>query len=219
MSLRGLTLVLALCAAPFWAGAQEIRLLAFGDSLTAGFGLEPDQGLVSQLQEWLRKRGHDVTIINGGVSGDTTADGKARISQSLDQARPDAVIVALGGNDLMSGVRPAHAEANLDAILGHAGIGGRPLLLVGIASPYQSFLQRRSWAAIWPRLAQRHHALVFDNLYAPFFTMSPLQLAPMLQPDHVHASAVGIGVIVGELGPKVEDLLSQVEAHRADTGG
>lgn len=205
--------------APLAAKAEPIRLLAFGDSLTAGYGLAEDQGLVPRLQKWLDDRGHDVAVLNAGISGDTTAGGRARIAQTLASAAPDAVIVELGGNDLLFNLGVAGAEDNLDAILGAAGQGGRPVLLVGIAKPDRDEARRRAWAELWPRLAKRHGTLLYENLYAPLVTLPKAELSQMLQDDRVHASAAGVDLVVEALGPRVEELLNQVARQRQAADG
>ena len=213
MMLRTLVLILALAAAPM-AAATPLRILAFGDSLTEGYGLPRKDGLVPQLQNWLRARGHDVLVLNGGLSGDTTAGGRVRIGYSLARHKPDAVIVELGGNDLLMGFSPAMVEDNLDSILGQAGKAGRPLLLVGIASPDHDDPLRRDWAEVWPRMAAQHDALLMENLYQPLFDLPGEGYKTMLQPDGLHASAEGVGLIVQSLGPKVEALIEKAKARR-----
>ncbi|MEF9602509.1 arylesterase [Paracoccus sp. PXZ] len=213
MMLRTLVLILALAAAPM-AAATPLRILAFGDSLTEGYGLPRKDGLVPQLQNWLRARGHDVLVLNGGLSGDTTAGGRVRIGYSLARHKPDAVIVELGGNDLLMGFAPAMVEDNLDSILGQAGKAGRPLLLVGIASPDHDDPLRRDWAEVWPRMAAQHDALLMENLYQPLFDLPGEGYKTMLQPDGLHASAEGVGLIVQSLGPKVEALIEKAKARR-----
>ncbi|MBD9525987.1 arylesterase [Paracoccus sp. PAR01] len=214
MTIRSIALVIGLCL-PLAAWADPVRLLAFGDSLTAGYGLPAEDGLVPQLQGWLRGRGHDVEVLNAGVSGETTADGVSRIKQDLEKHAPDAVIVELGGNDLLRGTAPGKAARNLDFIMKQAGDGDRPLLLVGIALPDSDNPQGRTWAAIWPRLARVHDALLLENLYAPFFALPKPEMLTMLQPDKLHPSSAGVKAIVVELGPKVEELIDRVEAQNA----
>lgn len=219
MPFRALALLLAMTAAPLAAQAEQIRLLAFGDSLTAGYGLNQADGLVPRLQAWLDARGHDVVVLNGGLSGDTTAGGRARIERSLARHDPDAVMVELGGNDLLYDLGVAGAEDNLDAVLTAATQGGRPVLLVGIAKPDRDEARRRSWAELWPRLAQRHGTLVYDNLYMPLFSLPQSELPRMMQGDGVHASAHGVRLVVEALGPQVEALLAQVQRKRQAAGG
>lgn len=217
MSFRTLILAAALAAAPLAAFADQIRLLAFGDSLTQGYGLKPRDGLVPQLQDWLRARGHDVVVLNGGLSGDTTAGGRVRIGYSLARQKPDAVIVELGGNDMIAGLGWKGAEDNLDSILSQAGKGETPLLLVGIANPRASGGDQLGWAAIWPRLAQKHDTLLYADLYAPLVARPQSEWAQLLQADGVHASAAGVRLIVAGLGPSTEALLAQVTARRVAT--
>jgi len=219
MTLRPLLLSLALAAAPFGAVAEPMRILAFGDSLTEGYGLAPEVGLVPQLQHWLDARGYDVLVLNGGASGDTTADGAARIDATIRRGQPDAVIVELGGNDLLSGVSPRRAERNLDVILSRIGDRNLPALLVGIAGRERDEAQGRAWAEIWPRLARKHRALLLENLYEPFFTLPERELATVLQPDQVHASEAGVALIVEALGPSVEALIAETEARKPVAAG
>lgn len=209
MFLRLFTL-LVLLALP--AGAGPLRILAFGDSITEGHGLPPDQRLVPQLQEWLEARGHDdIQIINAGMSGDTSYGGRVRIGLSLRRHAPiDAVLVELGGNDLLLGWSAAKTQANLDAVLKQAGAGGRPLLLAGIANPEHDPALKAEWAAIWPQLARQHDALLVPNLYAAVSKGDRAARRAFLQQDGVHPSAGGVAMIVELLGPKVEQLARQV---------
>lgn len=202
---------------PLPAWAEAVRVMAFGDSLTQGYGLPADQGLVPRLQEWLQDRGVPAQIINAGVAGDTTEEGVKRITADLGRHQPDAVIVELGGNDLLQNRLPGKAERNLDFILRKAG-EGRPLLLVGIAKPEPDALLRNSWAAIWPRLAERHDAVLLENLYAPILSLPPQAMAQMLQPDGLHPSAGGVDLLVQELGPKVLELVARTGSSHIDAG-
>ena len=116
------------------AAAEPVTIAALGDSLTQGFGLVPEAGFVPQLEAWLKDAGADVALINAGVSGDTTAGGLSRVGWTLTP-EVDAMIVALGGNDLLRGIDPAASRANLDGILAAAAEADVPVLLVGIESP------------------------------------------------------------------------------------
>ena len=131
--LRNLALVTSL-ALPVAAAAEPLTLVAFGDSLTQGYGLPPDQGLVPQLQAWLRAQGADVTVINAGVSGDTTAGGASRIDWTLTP-EVDAMILTLGGNDMLRGIDPAEARRNLDTILTATEARDLPVLVVPMLAP------------------------------------------------------------------------------------
>lgn len=204
-------MIRALCAAVVWLalalpGAAQPRILAFGDSLTAGFALPRDQGLTAQLERWLAYHGTPATIINAGLSGDTTYGGRVRIGWSL-RARPDAVIVALGANDMLMGWSAARAQANLDAILTQAGAGGRPVLLVGVRRPSRG----AQWDAIWPDLARRHDAVLLADLVAPLTALAPEDRAPYLLADGLHPSARGVALLVERLGPQVQALMARLD--------
>lgn len=190
--------------------APAPRILAFGDSLTAGYGLPTAQGLVPRLQQWLAAQRTPAQILNGGLSGDTTYGGRVRIGLSLRRHSPDAVIVELGGNDMLLGWSSAQAEANLDAILAQAGMNGRPLLLVGIHAPGRRAEWRAGWAAIWPRLAQRHDALLLPDLYAPLAAIPREGRGGYMQADGIHPSARGVDLLVQTLGPQVQRLIDRV---------
>lgn len=192
------------------AQAQALpRILCFGDSLTAGFGLGRTEGLVPQLSSWLATAGRPADLIDAGLSGDTTYGGRVRIEVSMRRHRPDAVMVELGGNDMLRRWQPADAEANLDAILQTAGSGGRPLLLVGIHAPAGQPKWRRAWSQIWPRLAERHGALLLQDLYAPLAQVPAPDRAPLLLRDGVHPSAQGVSLIVQHLGPVAAQLVER----------
>lgn len=190
---------------------QGPRIVAFGDSLTEGYGLPKSDGLVPVLQGWLAARGTPARIINHGLSGDTTYGGRIRIHWAL-RGGADAVMVQLGGNDMLLGWSAAQAEANLDAILATAGAENRPLLLVGIHAPGRRQAWRQQWVAIWPRLARRHGALLLPDLYAPLAAIPADERAPFLQADGIHPSAKGVGLLVDHLGPQVQALIARVGA-------
>ncbi|TRW95533.1 arylesterase [Paracoccus sp. M683] len=184
---------------------QGPRIVAFGDSLTAGFGLPSTEGLVPVLQDWLTRHNTPAQIVNEGLSGDTTYGGRVRIHWSL-WGGADAVIVALGANDMLLGWSPRQAEANLDAILTAARQGDRPVLLVGLSL-------RRSgpdWDGIWPRLAERHGCLLLPNIIAPLAAIPAGDRKPYLQADGLHPSGKGVKLLVDHLGPSVQALTRQV---------
>lgn len=188
----------------------EPRVVIFGDSLTEGYGLSPDKGLVPALDRWLAAQGREAHLVNAGLSGDTTYGGRARINAALRRGA-DAVVVELGGNDMMGGIDAKAAEANLDAILtraGHDRMGRpRPVLLVGIAAPDHP--RAAEWAALWPRLAARHDTLLLADLYTPITGASdPFVL---LQPDRLHPNAGGVEALAEHMGPKLLELLDQIE--------
>jgi acyl-CoA thioesterase-1 len=116
------------------AQAEPIRISAFGDSLVQGYGLVQGQGFVPQLQRWLADRGRDVVIVNSGVSGDTTAGGAERVDWALED-QVSGMIVVLGGNDLLRGLAPAEARANLERIVTTAKSRGVSVMLIGMQAP------------------------------------------------------------------------------------
>ncbi|MFD2172471.1 arylesterase [Rhodobacter lacus] len=198
------------------ASAGPVTLLAVGDSLTQGYGLPPGEGLVPQLEQWLTTHGAEVTVINAGVSGDTTSGARARLGWSLTP-EVDAVIIALGGNDMLRGQPPEQARANLDAMLAEVTAKGLPVALVGLTAPgnYGADYQTK-FNAIWPELGAKYDAVVVDNLLGPIAAKSPEERARagLMQADGIHPSAEGVTLVVEALGPKVLELLAQVPPAR-----
>lgn len=195
------------------AQASPPTLVAFGDSLTAGYGLPPEDGFVPQLQAWLAERGAEVTVQNAGVSGDTTAGALARIDWTLS-APVDAMIITLGGNDLLRGIPPEEARGNLDAILTKAAEKGIPVLVVPMAAPGNYGADyKTAFDSIYPELAAKHGALLAEPFLAPILALPDRQqaLADYIQPDGLHPNARGVALVVEALGPKVLDLLAQAE--------
>ncbi|MGR3503406.1 arylesterase [Pseudaestuariivita sp.] len=190
------------------ASAEPITLLAFGDSLTAGYGLPREQGFVPQMEAWLRGQGADVTLINAGVSGDTTAGGLSRIDWSLTP-EVDAMILALGGNDLLRGIDPAVSRANLEGILQAAE--GVEVLVVGLQAPSNYGPDyKQAFDVMHDELAETYGALHQDT----FFRGLPSDEAGFLsfmQRDGIHPNADGVARIVAAMGPRVLDLLAEVE--------
>ncbi len=201
----GFATILAICAAK----AEPTTIAALGDSLTQGYGLPPDDGFVPQLQRWLDGRGADVTLINAGVSGDTTAGGLSRIAWTLTP-EVDALIVALGGNDLLRGIDPGVSRANLDGILSEARGRGLPVLLVGMDAPANYGADyKAAFDAMYPELAQRHGALHHPNFLNALAVMEDraLVLQTYMQGDAIHPNAKGVALIVKDLGPVVAELV------------
>ena len=195
---------LALTLAAPLAACAATRILAFGDSLTAGFGLAASQSFPAQLQARLIADGYDATIDNGGVSGDTTADGLARLDWTLGD-HPDLVLVELGANDMLRGLDPKQAEANLDAILARIAAAKAKVLLLGMraVSNWGADYQR-AFDAMYPALAKK-----YDLPLYPFF-LDGVALDPKLnQGDGLHPNAAGVAVIVARVAPVVEGLLSK----------
>jgi len=210
--IRNLAL-LATLALPQMAAAEPLTLLAFGDSLTQGYGLPPDQGFVPQLQEWLRAEGADVTVVNAGVSGDTTAGGAARIEWTLTP-EIDAMILTLGGNDLLRGIDPAVAARNLDRILAATDAQGLPVLLVAMqALGNYGPDYKRDFDAIYPDLAVRYDAMLADSFFAALLAPGTSQSSfnTYMQADGIHPNAEGVARIVAAIGPDVLTLLNSAD--------
>lgn len=192
--------------------AAPVTLLALGDSLTEGYGLPPEEGYVPQLQAWLKAHGTDAVILNAGVSGDTTAGGLSRADWSMT---PDvqAVIVNLGGNDMLRGIAPTEARANLDAILAKITARGLPVALVSLRAPGNyGAAYKTEFDAIYGDLATQYGAVLIDNYFAPIADMSGTALdATMMQSDGIHPNAAGVIKIVDRIGPIVQGLLAQVK--------
>jgi acyl-CoA thioesterase-1 len=185
--------------------AEPVRLLALGDSLTAGFGLPPSQGFVPQLQAVLRDRAR---VLDAGVSGDTTAGGLARLDWALAD-NPQAAIVELGGNDGLRGLAPAQTEANLSAICDRLAAKGVATLLSGmLAPPNLGADYGREFAAAFRRVAAAHPAMLFD----PFFLEGVAGDPALNQADGIHPNAEGVRRVVQRLLPLVESLLSRVSS-------
>tara|TARA_R110002096_G_scaffold22830_28_gene73227 strand:- start:130 stop:876 length:747 start_codon:yes stop_codon:yes gene_type:complete len=188
-----------------------LTVVALGDSLTQGYGLPQQDGFVPQMQAWLRDRGADVTLVNAGVSGDTTAGGAARLDWSLS-GPVDALIVNLGGNDLLRGLDPAVSRDNLEKILKGARSRGLPVLLVGLqaSTNYGPDFKLR-FDAMYPELAARYGALLLTSYFAPLMPESQTALdRNLMQADGIHPNAEGVKRIVAAMGPKVLDLLAEV---------
>ena len=195
------------------AQADPIKVVALGDSLTAGYGLPEGDGLVPQMQAWLKAQGKDVVMVNAGVSGDTTAGGLARLNWTLT---PDvqAMIVTLGANDMLRGLDPAQARANLAAILQAASDRHLPVLLVGIqALKNYGPDYKAQFDAIYPDLSARYHVLLAHGFFDPLTkgNWDPIAQAPFFQADSIHPNAAGVKIIVAGLGPKVLELLDEVK--------
>ena len=196
------------------SAAEEITIVALGDSLTQGYGLVEEEGFVPQLQAWLQARGNDVVVENHGVSGDTTAGGLARIGWALGD-HVDALIVALGGNDLLRGLPPEASRANLDGILSEAEARGLPVMLIGLQAPGNYGPEyKAAFDGMYPELATTYDALLVDSFLGPLTEAAEddpaAALARYMQPDGIHPSAEGVALIVEALGPEVEALIARV---------
>jgi acyl-CoA thioesterase-1 len=174
------------------------RILAFGDSLTAGYGLSPQQAFPVRLQAKLAASGLDVKIVNGGVSGDTSAGGLARLDWALAE-HPDFVLVELGANDALRGIDPKLTYANLDQILTRIAAAGAKALLLGMrAPPNWGRDYSAQFDAIFPDLAAKHHVPLY-----PFFLDGVATDPALNQSDGLHPTAHGVDIIVERVAPLV----------------
>nr|WP_245631432.1 arylesterase [Limimaricola hongkongensis] len=213
--MRKLLALLLIAAAPLAAQAEDLVIAALGDSLTAGYGLPQDDGLVPQLQGWLDAQGVEVRLVNAGVSGDTSAGGLARADWTLTP-EVDAMIVALGGNDFLRGLDPDAMAANLDGILDKAEAAGVETLLVGIkAGPNYGPDYAAEFDAAYADLAAAHGVPLYPDFFAPLQGGRGVEAArrAYLQADGIHPNADGVALIVEALGPEV---LKLAERARGD---
>jgi acyl-CoA thioesterase-1 len=184
---------------------QVVRIVALGDSLLAGYGLSPQEAYPQRLQQALRARGINAQVVNAGVSGDTTADGLARIDFTLgnQSAPPDLVILSLGGNDMLRGLPVAQTRANLDAILARLGERKAKVVVMGmLAAPNMGPEYAVQFNAIFPDLARKHGATL-----EPFFLKAILGHAELQLPDHIHPTAAGVDAMVAATVDKVAGAL------------
>lgn len=190
--------------APARAQDAQLRLAVFGDSLAAGFGLPENQAFPARLEAALKERGHNVRVINAGVSGDTSAGGKARLDWTLAD-KPQIIMVELGGNDALRGLDPAQTEANLDDILARAKASGATVMLAGMLAPPNFGREyQQQFDGLYQRLADKHKVALY-----PFF-LDGVAMDPKLnQQDGIHPSAAGVEVIVQRILPSVEAVVKQ----------
>jgi acyl-CoA thioesterase I len=179
-----------------------VKIVALGDSLTAGLGLPANEGFVPRLQAALAAKGVAVAIANAGVSGDTASGALARLDWSVPDGT-DAVIVEIGANDMLRGIRPQVTRAALDTILQRLTGRHIAVLLCGMrAAPNLGADYGQSFESIYPELAAKYGTLVY-----PFFLDGVAADLGLLQKDGLHPSAAGVDVIVARILPKVEELI------------
>jgi acyl-CoA thioesterase-1 len=179
-----------------------VKLLVVGDSLTAGYGLPSEESFTAKLQQALKADGQNVTVVNAGVSGDTSAGGLARLDWLLAD-KPDFALVELGANDGLRGLDPQVTYDNLDAVLTRLGKRQVPVLLAGMYAPPN--LGREYGAqfnGVFPRLAEKHGVLFY-----PFFLDGVAAERELNQPDGIHPNAKGVSVLVERIMPHVKKLL------------
>ena len=186
------------------AAQAEMRVVALGDSLTAGFGLPVEDGFVPQLESWLQSEGADVIVVNAGVAGDTTSGGRSRLDWVLADGA-DLVILELGANDMLRGVTPSVARENLDAILTDITGRGIKVLVAGmLAPPNFGADYRAEFDAIYPELAEKHNADLYPFFLAGLGQANGIsELFSLMQADGMHPNAKGVKLIVADIGPYV----------------
>lgn len=196
-----LAAVLPLTLSISGAAAADTKILALGDSLTAGYGLKQGEGFADQLQTAFRKMGRPVTVINGGVSGDTTAGGLARIDWALGD-KPQVVIVELGANDMLRGLDPAAAKANLAAIIDKAKASGAKVLLCGMMAQRNlgpDYVEQ--FDAIYPDLARQDGVALYPFFMAGIVQPDGTADKTLLQGDGLHPTEAGAALIVQRIMP------------------
>jgi acyl-CoA thioesterase I len=183
--------------------AETLTILALGDSLTAGYGLDAPQSFTVRLEVALKAKGHDVTIINAGVSGDTAAMGASRLDWSLTDD-VDALIVELGANDALRGLPVPQAEAALTEIVTKLEAKKLPVLLAGmIAPPNLGPDYGKQFDTMYSKLGARESVIFY-----PFFLEGVAAVASLNQGDGIHPNATGVDVIVEKILPYVEKLIA-----------
>jgi acyl-CoA thioesterase-1 len=208
MALCGVALIAAARVQPVNA-ESPVKVVALGDSLTAGYGLPDKDGFVPRLQAALTAKGMAAVVANAGVSGDTAADGLARLSWSVPEGT-DAVIVEIGANDMLRGLNPAVTRDQLDKILQRLTQRHIAVLLCGMRSaPNLGADYGHAFESIYPDLAAKYGALLY-----PFFLDGAAGNLSLTQSDGLHPNAAGVDVIVERILPKVEELVARARSQR-----
>lgn len=208
-----LAVALAIALAPIGKSAAEgaapLRIVALGDSLVAGFGLRTSEAFPAQLQSALAAKGIAAEIVNAGVSGDTAADGLARLDWSVPPGT-DAVILELGGNDALRGIDPATTQQALSEILRRLQERRIPVLLCGILAPRNLGTEyAQAFDGIFPALAAAYNVPFY-----PFFLDGVATDLSLNQRDGLHPTAAGISVIVTRILPRIEELIARTKSAR-----
>jgi acyl-CoA thioesterase I len=200
----------ALDGRPLGASERPVKIVALGDSLTAGLGLATEQTFPAKLAQALRQRGIAMDVVNAGVSGDTASDGAGRLDWSVPDDT-DAVILELGANDALRGIDPKLTRAALDTILRRLAERHIAVLLAGMHAPRNmGTAYVAAFDAIFPELAS-----AFGVVFYPFFLDGVATDRTLNQPDGLHPTAAGVDVIVARMLPKVEELISRARSVRA----
>lgn len=189
------------------AASAPVKIVALGDSLTAGYGLSDKDGFVPRLQAALTAKGIAALVANAGVSGDTSSDGLARLDWSVPQGT-SAVILELGANDMLRGIKPQLTRDALDKILQRLTARHIAVLLCGMrAAPNLGADYGNAFEAIYPDLAAKYGVLLY-----PFFLDGVAGNLKLTQPDGMHPNPAGVDIIVERILPKVEELAARARA-------
>ena len=184
------------------ADINESNILIIGDSLSAGYGLDPEESWVTLLQNRLTEEGYGYTVVNASISGDTTTGGKRRLPRALDIHRPGIVIIELGGNDGLRGTPVPVIRTNLTEMIERSQDAGAEVILAGMVMPPNYGRYADDFAAIYPELAGD-----FDTALIPFF-MDNVALDPTkMQRDQIHPNAAGQPLLLDNVWPVLEELL------------
>lgn len=193
-----LVLLLGIGTLPSTTHAQTLRIAMLGDSITAGYGLKPQEALPVKLEAALKAAGRDIAVVNHGVSGDTTAGGLARVDWMMGD-KPRLVLVALGGNDALRGTDPAETERNLDAIITRLKAEGAAVMLFGMAAPRNYGPEyTKAFDGLYPRLAEKHKIPLY-----PFLLDGVAMERELNQADGIHPNIKGVETLVARIAPAV----------------
>jgi acyl-CoA thioesterase I len=209
LAAAALCFVAVMAVSSAFASDRPVKIVALGDSLTAGYQLPASDAFPARLERALRAKGLAVEIANAGVSGDTSTGGLSRLDWSVPEGT-DAVILELGANDVLRGIEPKVTRAALDQIIGKLKQRGVEVLLSGMLSPPNmgpEFAQ--AFNAIFPELAEKHGVAFY-----PFFLDGVAANAKLNLADGMHPNAAGVDEIVRRILPKVEALVARVRAKR-----
>lgn len=201
--------VLMLSILPAWPQDRPVKIVAFGDSLTAGYGLPAQDAFPAKLEAALKAKGLAVEIRNAGVSGDTTTGGLSRLDWSVPEGT-DGVILELGANDILRGIEPKVTRAALEKIVRQLRTRNVEILLCGMIAPRNlgtDFVQ--AFDTIFPEIAAAN-----NTAYYPFFLDGAAMEAKLTLPDGLHPNAAGVDEIVRRITPKVEELIARIRAKR-----
>ncbi len=199
-------MVTPVVATPSPQGPERL-ILAFGDSLYAGYGLDRGQSLPDALQNRLRKDGINATIVNAGVSGDTSAAGRQRFAFALDnmKRKPDLILLGLGGNDVLRQISPSETRANMTAMMDEAKRRGITVMLTGMMAPPNLGPEYSSqFNGIWTDLSKTYDATLY-----PFILDGVIGDPALMQADHVHPNRTGVDRITARVAPLVETALGE----------